>query len=69
MDENLTNKESGGDYLTCSEVAKEIKMSDQTLRTWILLGKIDPSKCFQAARFGHWRIHRSALKKILQDGH
>lgn len=69
MNKNQENKESTNEYLTCSEVAKETNMSGQTIRTWIALGKIEPKKCFQVSKFGHWRIHKSVVTKLLQEGH
>ena len=65
MDMEKVSKETEDELLTCTEAARAIRMSAQTIRTWILLGKIDRSKCFQAGKFGHWRIQRSALTKAL----
>ena len=48
---------------SCAEAAKVMKRSTQTIRTWILLGKIAPEGCFQIGKRGRWYIHKSALEK------
>ena len=51
------------EVLTCAEVAQELSTSTQTIRLWILLGKIDPKGCFKIGKHGRWRIYRSAVEK------
>jgi len=51
------------EVLTCAEVARELSTSTQTIRLWILLGKIDPKGCFKIGKRGRWRIYRSAVEK------
>lgn len=64
MDNNQGNQRTDEEFLTCEEAAKKMRISTQTIRTWILLGKIDSSKCYQAGRYGRWRIHKSAFTKL-----
>lgn len=62
--ENTQEKEEKQDeLLTCVEAAHELRTTTQTIRTWILLGKIPSQGCFQMQKRGHWRIYRSALEK------
>lgn len=51
------------EVLTCVEAAREMRTTAQTIRTWILLGKIESKGCFQVGKRGRWRIYRSALDK------
>lgn len=66
MNNTQKNQKADEEFLTCVEAAKELKMTPQTIRLWITLGKIDPSKCFQVGRYGRWRIHKSAFTKLSQ---
>ena len=59
MDSEIKREET----LTSVEAAQEMRTTPQTIRTWILLGKIEPKGCFQVGRRGRWRIYRSALDK------
>ena len=60
-EQEYQNKEDK--ILTCAQVAQEFNTTTQTIREWILLGKIDPKGCFQIGKRGRWRIYRSALEK------
>ena len=68
MEEKQQKKKSGDEVITSIEAAKELRMSPQTIRLWIMLGKIDPSKCFQIGKRGHWRIQKSAIQKLIVGG-
>ena len=59
MDSEIKREETW----TSVEAAQEMRTTPQTIRTWILLGKIEPKGCFQVGRRGRWRIYRSALDK------
>ncbi len=52
------------DLLTCQEVAEQLRITAQTVRCWIMGGRIDQSKCFQIGKKGHWRIQKSAVEKL-----
>ena len=52
------------DLYTCKEVAKRLGITAQTVRYWIMGGRIDQDKCFQIGKRGHWRIHKSAVEKM-----
>ena len=52
------------DLYTCQEVAEKLRITAQTVRLWIIGGRIDQSKCFQIGKKGHWRIHKSAVEKM-----
>ena len=68
MSEIKQEKETRDEVITSIEAAKKLRMSPQTIRLWIMLGKIDPSKCFQAGKRGHWRIQKSAIQKLIMGG-
>ena len=68
MNEIQKRKKEGEEVITAIEAAKELRMTPQTIRLWITLGKIDPSKCFQIGRRGHWRIQKSAIQKLSVGG-
>lgn len=61
----MTNEKEHKEHqvLTCAQVAYELNTTTQTIRAWIMLGRIDPNGCFQVGKRGHWRIYRSALDK------
>lgn len=59
MDNEIKHEET----LTSVEAAQEMGTTPQTIRMWILLGKIEHTGCFQVGRRGRWRIYRSALDK------
>ena len=59
MDSEIKREET----LNSVKAAQEMRTTPQTIRTWILLGKIEPKGCFQIGRRGRWRIYRSALDK------
>ncbi len=63
MDSKKGIKNKGCAVLTCMEAAQEMRTTTQTIRAWIMLGRIDPNGCFQVGKRGHWRIYRSALDK------
>lgn len=68
MNEVQKKKKEGDEVITAIEAAKELRMTPQTIRLWITLGKIDSSKCFQIGRRGHWRIQKSAIQKLIVGG-
>jgi|GEM_PF-2493493 hypothetical protein len=68
MSETKQKKEKREEVITAIEAAKELRMTPQTIRLWITLGKIDSSKCFQIGRRGHWRIQKSAIQKLIVGG-
>ena len=45
----MTNEKENKEcqVLTCAQAAYELNTTTQTIREWILLGKIDPKGCFQ----------------------
>lgn len=49
---------------TCQEVADQLRITAQTVRYWIMGGRIDQNKCFQIGKKGHWRIQKSAVEKL-----
>ena len=61
----MTNEKENKEcqVLTCAQAAYELNTTTQTIREWILLGKIDPKGCFQIGKRGRWRIYKSALEK------
>ena len=59
------NFRQGDEILTCSEVARALKTSRQSVWKWIATGKIDPNGCFQVGKKGRWRIYKSALDRSL----
>ena len=63
MDNEKEIKNRTTEILTCVEAAREMNTTPQTVRGWILLGRIDPKGCFQIGKRGRWRIYRSALDK------
>ncbi len=63
MENTELNEKKEDELLTCVEAANELRTSTQTIRTWILLGKIPAKGCFQMQKRGQWRIYRSALEQ------
>lgn len=62
---NVDKKEDlSEDLYTCQEVAERLRITAQTVRYWIMGGRIDQNKCFQIGKKGHWRIQKSAVEKL-----
>ena len=62
---NINKKEDLEEELyTCHEVAERFRITTQTVRYWIMGGRIDQSKCFRIGKNGHWRIQKSAVEKM-----
>ena len=45
-----TQEELSEDLYTCQEVAEQLRITAQTVRYWIMGGRIDQSKCFQIGK-------------------
>lgn len=59
---NNQKNQSNPRYMTTSEAAKLLGVTTNTVRRWIIKGKIRGKKII-----GRWKVYREDIEKILQE--